>query len=445
MYNVNVPGPIGNGDTVDIVIPGLTNPVAGSYAWQVDSNAGSAAAVTAMVTIAEPGGVTPTPTAPTPGMVDVSTASVTARPMGPGENTKIAVKFTTNEFLAIDDEITLQVTDDLGVPSSIDASDVSIRGMAAVSASAAASPETAAPLDVIIDSDRIDDADLHVIVLTIGDMDDDEGPEKGLAPGEVTVTFRQAAGITNRTEGGGDDWFVKTSAETTRAQIDNVDPVPLTITLSSEADSRGEVITAVGKGFKNGTTTMFWRDRNADGDIDSNETVLCEAIANGDDIAECTFTLFSPPFKPGKGTGGDMNYINAIDGRDKTATMPLKQIELEPSMSVSPKQGIPGDSINVQLHDFMEGDTVTRIEFARSIDICDDDADTDIPTCRSIGARGAVGNNGALSFSFVIPSNVRPGTQDLRVHTTNAKLQTCLLYTSPSPRDRQKSRMPSSA
>ena len=27
----------------------------------------------------------------------------------------------------------------------------------------------------------------------------------------------------------------------------------------------------------------------------------------------------------------------------------------------------------------------------------------------------------------------------------NAKLKTCLLYTSPSPRDRQKSRMPSSA
>ena len=71
-----------------------------------------------------------------------------------------------------------------------------------------------------------------------------------------------------------------------------------------------------------------------------------------------------------------MNYVNAIDGRGKTATMPLKRIELEPSISVNPKRGIPGDSINVQLHDFQTGDMVTRIEFARTVDICDDKADT---------------------------------------------------------------------
>ena len=42
----------------------------------------------------------------------------------------------------------------------------------------------------------------------------------------------------------------------------NVYDVPWTIDLSSYGDSRGEQITAVGKGFKNGTTTTFWIDKN---------------------------------------------------------------------------------------------------------------------------------------------------------------------------------------
>ena len=156
--------------------------------------------------------------------------------------------------------------------------------------------------------------------------------------------------------------------------------------------------------------------------------MLCDAVANGDDIAECNFTLFAPPFKPGFGPADNMNYVNAIDGRGKTATMPLKRIELEPSISVNPKRGIPGDSINVQLHDFKTGDMVTRIEFARTVDICDDKADTtNIPTCQSIGATGSVGDNGTLSFSFDIPTNVTPGSQDLRVHTDSGNDNTTFI------------------
>ena len=179
------------------------------------------------------------------------------------------------------------------------------------------------------------------------------------------MTFRQGAGITNRTEGGSDDWFVKTSAEGGRAEIGNVYSVPWTISLSSYGDSRGEEITVIGKGFKNGTTTKFWRDEDRSGTINTDsdgvlETVLCDAIADGNDIATCDFTLSNPPFDPG--TAG--NYVNAVDGRNKkagetiyeddgttvksTRYAELKQIELEPSMSVSPNQGGHGDSINVQ-------------------------------------------------------------------------------------------------
>ena len=42
-------------------------------------------------------------------------------------------------------------------------------------------------------------------------------------------------------------------------------------------------------------------------------------------------------------------------------------------------------------------------------------------------------------------SLLRPAPLDLRVNALADKREDCLLYTSPSPRDRQKSRMPSSA
>ena len=370
---------------------------------------------------------TPIPT----GMVDVSNASVRARPDDPGDHAQITVTFETNEFLAIGETITLEVADDLGVPSWINAADVSIIGPASSGAGQPTTQEVASPRSIIVETDALNER--HVITLNIGNMDDsaDRATDKGLAAGDVTVTFRQGAGLTNRTEGGSDDWFVKTSAESTLAEIGDVYLVPWTITLSSYADSRGEEITAVGKGFKNGTTTYFWRDADRDGAIAAGESVLCDAIANGADIAICFFTLANPPFAPG--TAG--NYVNAVDGRGNTAgdieegrTDEFKQIELESSLQVSPKQGIPGDSINVQLYDFVPGDVVTRIEFARTVDICDEDgldrSNQAIPTCPLIGAYGAVGSNGSLSFSFEIPYNLTPGTQDLRIHTTNGNANT---------------------
>ena len=47
-----------------------------------------------------------------------------------------------------------------------------------------------------------------------------------------------------------------------------------------------------------------------------------------------------------------------------------------------------------------------------------------------------------LSFTAVMPQNLAAETTENK-ETIQAEL--CLLYTSPSPRDRQKSRMPSSA
>ena len=61
--------------------------------------------------------------------------SVMARPTDPGAVTQITIRFENPSFLEIDDSITLEVEDDLDVPSSINAGDVSIAGDGAESAS----------------------------------------------------------------------------------------------------------------------------------------------------------------------------------------------------------------------------------------------------------------------------------------------------------------------
>ena len=55
-----------------------------------------------------------------------------------------------------------------------------------------------------------------------------------------------------------------------------------------------------------------------------------------------------------------------------------------------------------------------------------------------------------LLASFGWQVNVTPASKDggydiLGITTDGSELQTCLLYTSPSPRDKRQSRMPSSA
>ena len=432
-YNVNLPMAVTSGAMLTIVIPGVMNPAAGSHTWMVDSSLGNAAPVSATVMIGDTGDGMDGDGMDGGTMLPDTGAMVTALPEGPGDASQIKVTFMTMEELGSDDYIRIRVSDDLGLPRSIDESDVSIahrsRGMNLV----------ASPLSVVVE-DVGGAADQYQITVLVGDMNPDDDVATPLPAGTTTVTFRQGAGITNRTEGGSDDWLVKTNKETDYLEIGEVYSVPWTITLSSNEDSRGEEITAIGKGFKNGTTTYFWRDSNRNGMIDTDadgvvETVLCDAIADSNDIATCDFTLSNPPFKPDTGIEDNpmttdineenLNWINAVDGRNNKAgdserMNEFEVMNLEPSMLLSPKQGIPGDSINVQLQDFREGDQVIGIQFARSAFICGSDEADDLgdSPCPNYGV---VTTNGSLSFSFDIPNSVSPGAQDLRIFTTNGK------------------------
>ena len=58
---------------------------------------------------------------------------------------------------------------------------------------------------------------------------------------------------------------------------------------------------------------------------------------------------------------------------------------------------------------------------------------------------GATGTGKTFTIANVIQQTGRPALVLAHNKTLAAQLCNCLLYTSPSPRDRQKSRMPSSA
>ena len=374
-------------------------------------------------------GMTPTePPEPMPGDY-----SVNARPVDPGEPAQITLKFMNPTDLDIDQFITFVVEDDMGVPSTINPNTVSITGMGT---SAGSGSQTAPPNGVIVEEDT--DAETYEITVFIGDMSTaaDEATEDGLAAGAATVVFRQNAGFTNRTEGGTDDWsfFTATTGSSSSTTEIGSYTVPFLVELSSYKDGRGEEIVAFAYGFKNGTTVRFWRDQNGDGVIDTNEPDLCNATASGDDIAECSFTLANPPFVGGHGrmdTARGVNYINAVDGRGNTGTKSrLHMLELEPSITITPKQGAPGDSINVQVLDLEENDRIAWIRLARRDALCGSGGETsaDANNCAGFFDTGSnsAGANGVLSFSFEIPSSVdgraiSPGIQDLRVDTVGGK------------------------
>ena len=73
------------------------------------------------------------------------------------------------------------------------------------------------------------------------------------------------------------------------------------IQLTHEMVGRGTEVTAIGRGYKNGTTLTFWRDANFDGVRDRGEDQLCQANVDGNDIGYCTFIVQKPPFVQGFG------------------------------------------------------------------------------------------------------------------------------------------------
>ena len=277
-----------------------------------------------------------------------------------------------------------------------------------------------------------------------------DSPQPIPANAEVTVIFTKQAGLSNPTEGGAYSWMVSTTNGLTpqpaahpkaevRQAFDEV-PTPTKqedlitgllvdweVQLSHEGVSRGNEVTVIGRGYKNGTTLTFWRDANFDGRRDSGENELCRVEVGGNDIGTCSFPVRNPPFVAGFGdcelgtdvtpAGTTCNFVNGVDGLNQPSTLVREMdaanveeaaqvLELEGGVLVGP--GIaPGRTIQVQLTDFPPGE-LTAVDIGGvPVDLGDlSYKDRRVPA------------SGSLHFSLDLPNGARLGRQSLRVVVT---------------------------
>lgn len=232
--------------------------------------------------------------ATTVAQVDPS-ASFTSGSDLPGENTSYRITFTANsDYSPVLDDLAIEL-EDFGMPGSVATSAIAI---------SLNGGQPTNPVSVSVDGEEL--------ILALPDFDPSTEAMDGIVTGDVVaVAIRASAGISNPTEGG-----------SYRAEIsgpgEDMETGRLTIRwlveLNRGTGVAGDVVTATGKGFKNGTTLIFFLDSDANGGFDSGESTLCSALVNGQHTGSCSFVVESPPFSPGN------NFVNGVDGRGNLAT-----------------------------------------------------------------------------------------------------------------------------
>ncbi len=367
---------------------------------------------------------------------------------------KFQVKGITSPINTRNDDLIIEFHEDYGIPASIRNTSVAVTTKYQAQAEVTFTPE-----DVTVDGEKV--------LISLGDMDErDNRFDYEIDPTEVVnVHFRQSAGITTATEDG--DYFlvgIEFGAFSLEYDEDAEAPTGLEVTvnrkisLSEEDGGLGDTVKATGKGYKNGTTltvfrdmvdtTVMWNHDNDDatakvaltpamrmayedavkagtamsnvpwlpgadylddngnlmapsGNLQLGEDVLCVARIGGDDVGACEFDITHPTF-----SGGN-NYVNAVDGRNNYSSKP-DSFNLEASIQARPASGSPGESIVIQIVDFPPNRGITGVQISR-----------DPRTINCVG-NCSTDQNGAASFSIIIPNWVKGGTQDLRVTVNDA-------------------------
>ena len=376
-------------------------------------------------------------------MVDFDTI-----PNKPNKNDEVIIEFNApGSGITPGSFITIVMHEDFQVPEDISVADVTIDG----NVEALDSNNTwrrvadAHPAVVAVDDDQVykpldnDTAD-WLIQIEVGDMAaGDAFPGlQGIAPGaRVTVTIAKAAGIKAPAEAKPDEGNLDDGYQVSLSLVEEPELAHLLgthyqttdrlITLSSQDGGRGDEIVATAKGWA-GEKMDFWRDADADNNIDSSERVLCEQVELTDNVAECTFKLDStfaaghgdPTYPLCDGTErplsnqvANCNLINGLDSEGAFAFTDGEDdvVELKASVTLSPAEGNPGDSITVQIRDFPNFGPVNRIAISGGGNACDSDISTQqIPSCgESLNTRGDA------DVDIDIP-NVDPGTRLLTVY-----------------------------
>ena len=376
-------------------------------------------------------------------------ATVEATPRSPAATARIEVKFTTQEALGFQDSIVMVLDEDVGVPPFIPPPAVRVRATQLVGVDGGGIGTAVVEMEDQDDPRR--DTTLTIYPV-IGGRGANAPPQSISAGATVTVIFTRQAGLSNPTEGGAFPWKVSTTKDpAVKAAAHPEEKVrqafgePKTLTetadlvtgllvdrevqLSHEGVRRGDEVTVIGRGYKNGTTLTFWRDANFDGRRDSGENELCRVEVGGNDIGTCSFLVSNPPFVPGFGEcalkkadegAPDCNFVNGVDGWNQASTLvrdakivkanSIKEaaqvLKLEGGVLVGP--GIsPGRTILVQLTDFPAGELIAVDIGGVPVDLGDlSYKDRRVPA------------SGSLHFSLDLPNEARLGRQSLRVVVT---------------------------
>ena len=354
----------------------------------------------------------------------------------PGSNTRYDLRFSVPAAVdTLVDELEVEF-EDFGVPSSIATTSVAMQ----VDDSAGSHQDRSfSPEDVAVNGEKL--------VIYIGDMytrDDTQEDFTISAGSNVTLTLRQSAGVSNPTEAG--DYgpvFEIAGGVLDEVDFDGHDGLTLTvrrvISLSEEDGGLGEVVTATGKGFENGTSLTFFvdmpRDKDGDidykgtrnGDVDLGEDVLCVVpVISGSHIGACEFTVTHPTFR-----GGD-NFIRAYDGDGNLPSYGPnfmnndQKFELKRSISATPDGGSPGETILIQVVDFPINQAIMNVQLGGQT-VCGSgpkhaNADREAGIPASCG--GVADQTGSDNFAIVIPNWVRAGRQELRVVGSDKKAAT---------------------
>ena len=389
-------------------IAGIRNPFEESYTVMVSTSTATVAVASQSLSINRPPG-------------KITSVTVDHTPSDTNANARVTVKFynPAMELRANLDTITIEFADDVQVPAVLDERFISIVGLN--TATAAADTTVASPLDATVayvgtppDEPRI--------TLTVGDHDPLVESVAGLAPGVVSIVFRQGAGIKNPTEAG--TWNARVTTSVNSPDNDRKQDVVSvgersfetirTVSLNAKSGKRGSTLTVTGAGFKNSTTATVFLDEEVfleddegtrtgtgkgNGKKEPAEVVLCDAAIGGTDTFTCDFVVNVPPFSPGT------NYINAVDGREGRANdgAPWK---LDPQIKATPKTAAIGDTVTVDLLDFPPSSNLASTFDVGGIDILRNDGEKYLP---------ASGMTGTSTHTITIPNGVALGKQALRI------------------------------
>ena len=379
--------------------------------------------------------------------------TVKATSRTPAANTRYEVTFVSPcDIGHLDDGIVMELHEDIQVPRGIFPNFVRVE-FRAEDDNGRRGNGTASSVDLYNQDDPRRPTTVTIYPVIPG-SDRNAPPQTIPKNAKVTVTFQRGAGISNPTEGGAFSWKVGVGNDDNL--VDAVHPemavreafkaasaadedavfgllVDREIQLSHEEISRGQTITVIARGYKNGHTLTVWRDANVNGIRETGESDLCQVEVAGNDIGYCEFTVHSPPFMAGFGTRCsdrdqkgtklenvelNCNFINAVDGLSASSIVVKDVVDPDPPVTgyVDPiyeadqllelvgrieadiVQG-PGGDIQVQVIDFPQG-VITGVSIGG--------VPANVDEMR-------VGNSGRLYFSVPVPDEARLGRQYLRV------------------------------